>query len=71
VGRLDLRFENMQLPADDGLTFVVYTPEPDTPARDNLALLATWTATPEQDSGMQDQPASTAQRVTPGDDSTT
>jgi transcriptional regulator with XRE-family HTH domain len=68
VGRLDLRFENMQLPAERGLTFVVYTPEPDTPARDNLALLAAWAATPEQDADRQAGPSPTASQVLTGDD---
>jgi transcriptional regulator with XRE-family HTH domain len=70
VGRLDLRFENMQLPAEDGLTFVVYTPEPDTPARDNLALLAAWAATPEQDTAGPGRQASATQQAATGDDST-
>jgi hypothetical protein len=67
VGRLDLRFENMQLPAEDGLTVVVYTPEPGTPARDNLALLAAWAATPEQDTDAPDRPAPAVRQAASGD----
>ncbi|WP_425839898.1 helix-turn-helix transcriptional regulator [Streptomyces fractus] len=44
VGGLDLLFEALPLPADPGLTLVVYTAEPGTAAHDGLARLATWAA---------------------------
>ncbi len=45
VGRLDLAFEAMPLPADPGLTLTAYSAEPGTPTSDGLRLLASWAAT--------------------------
>ncbi|MEV6848952.1 helix-turn-helix transcriptional regulator [Actinoplanes sp. NPDC051411] len=45
VGRLDLAFEAMPLPADPGLTLTAYSAETGTPAHDTLRLLASWAAT--------------------------
>lgn len=45
VGRLDLAFEAMPLPADPGLTMTAYSAQPGTPAHDALRLLASWAAT--------------------------
>jgi transcriptional regulator with XRE-family HTH domain len=45
VGRLDLAFEAMPLPADPGLTLTAYSAEVGTPASDGLQLLASWAAT--------------------------
>ena len=47
VGRLDLAFEAMPLPADPGLTLTAYSAAPGTPAHDALRLLASWAATAE------------------------
>jgi transcriptional regulator with XRE-family HTH domain len=44
VGRLDLAFEVMELPADPGLVLVTYTAEPGSPSDDALSLLASWSA---------------------------
>jgi transcriptional regulator with XRE-family HTH domain len=49
VGRLDLAFEAMPLPADPGLTLTAYSAESGTPAHDALRLLASWAATSAQD----------------------
>ena len=49
VGELDLTFEAMQLVADPGLTMVVYTAEPASKSEAALNLLASWTATPDQE----------------------
>jgi transcriptional regulator with XRE-family HTH domain len=49
VGRLDLAFEAMELPADPGLTLTAYTPEPGSPSEDALRLLASWAATTPAD----------------------
>jgi transcriptional regulator with XRE-family HTH domain len=49
VGRVDVGYEVMQLPAEQGLTFVVYTTEAGTPSHDALSLLATWAASQVQD----------------------
>jgi transcriptional regulator with XRE-family HTH domain len=45
VGRLDLAFEALPLPADPGLTLTAYSAEAGTPAADALRLLASWAAT--------------------------
>ncbi|MEV5834519.1 helix-turn-helix transcriptional regulator [Nocardia sp. NPDC052112] len=45
VGPLELNFEAMEFPAHPGLTLLVYTAAPNTPAADGLKLLATWAAT--------------------------
>jgi hypothetical protein len=50
VGHLDLTFEAMELPADQGLTLLVYTAEPASPTQDALNLLASWAATTDQPS---------------------
>ncbi|MDN4643062.1 helix-turn-helix domain-containing protein [Arthrobacter sp. PsM3] len=45
VGDLVLSFEAMDLPADPGLSLIVYSAEPGSAAQDALQLLASWTAT--------------------------
>ncbi|WP_198412436.1 helix-turn-helix domain-containing protein [Nocardioides mangrovicus] len=44
VGELTLPYEAMDLSADTGLRLNVYTPEPDSPEAEALALLASWTS---------------------------
>jgi transcriptional regulator with XRE-family HTH domain len=53
VGDLELTYEVLALPADPGLSLVVYGAEPGSPSQDNLKLLASWAATLDQ----LDQPA--------------
>jgi transcriptional regulator with XRE-family HTH domain len=48
VGELALTFEELPLPADPGLTMTAYTAEPGSASHDALALLASWTATPDR-----------------------
>jgi MmyB-like transcription regulator ligand binding domain len=48
VGDLHLMFEALDLPADPGLSLVVYSAEPASPSQDALDLLASWAATLEQ-----------------------
>jgi hypothetical protein len=48
VGRLELMFDNLELPADTGLTMLVYTAEPGSASADALNLLASWAATPDR-----------------------
>jgi transcriptional regulator with XRE-family HTH domain len=48
VGDLHLSFESMELPADPGLSLIVYSTEPGSPTADGLALLASWAATLDQ-----------------------
>ena len=45
VGDLALPYEAMDLPSDPGLRLNFYTPEPDSPAREALGLLAGWAGT--------------------------
>jgi transcriptional regulator with XRE-family HTH domain len=45
VGKLDLTYEAMNLPADPELTLLVYTAEPGSASEDGLKLLASWAAT--------------------------
>jgi transcriptional regulator with XRE-family HTH domain len=48
VGDLHLSFEAMDLPADSGLSVVVYSAEPGSASEDGLSLLASWAATLDQ-----------------------
>jgi transcriptional regulator with XRE-family HTH domain len=48
VGDLSLAYEVMELSADTGLTLTAYSPEPNSPSADGLALLASWAATQDQ-----------------------
>jgi transcriptional regulator with XRE-family HTH domain len=48
VGDLHLAFEALDLPADPGLSLVVYTAEPGSASQDALSLLASWAATLDQ-----------------------
>jgi transcriptional regulator with XRE-family HTH domain len=50
IGELHLTFEVMQLTAD-GLSLVAYGTEPGTASEDGLHLLASWSATRDQESG--------------------
>ncbi|KRE31123.1 helix-turn-helix transcriptional regulator [Agromyces sp. Soil535] len=45
VGRIEVAFEAFDLPADPGLTMVVYSAEPRSASEDALKLLASWAAT--------------------------
>lgn len=49
VGELDLPYEALELSADAGLRLNVYTPEPDSPEQQALALLASWSQTAPAD----------------------
>ncbi len=49
IGELQLTFEVMELAADDGLSLVAYGTEPGTASEDGLRLLASWSATHDQD----------------------
>ena len=57
VGRLDLTFDAMEIPTDPGLTMTCYTADPGTASDQNLKLLASWAATLEQDTQVQDDPS--------------
>jgi transcriptional regulator with XRE-family HTH domain len=50
VGELTVNFESMELVADPGLTMFVYTAEPGSRSEQALNLLASWTATPDEES---------------------
>jgi hypothetical protein len=45
-------FEAMAIEADEGLTLTAYTAQPGTPSHDTLRLLASWAATPGNDTGL-------------------
>jgi transcriptional regulator with XRE-family HTH domain len=51
VGDLTLTFESMELTADVGLRLNAYSAEPGTPTQDALNLLASWSATPNEQIG--------------------
>src|SRR5690625_6280380 len=44
VGRLDLDYESMELPAEPGLALIVYTAAPGSSTADALTMLASWSA---------------------------
>ncbi len=46
VGDLDLHYNRVVLPGDDGLSMTSYTAEPGSRSAEGLALLASWAATP-------------------------
>ncbi|MFC9455476.1 helix-turn-helix transcriptional regulator [Streptomyces sp. NPDC056983] len=48
VGDLELDYEMVRLPDDSGLSMVIYSAAPGTPAADGLKLLASWAATAGQ-----------------------
>jgi transcriptional regulator with XRE-family HTH domain len=54
VGELNLSFEAMELVADPGLTMFIYTAEPGSRSEQALNLLASWTATPDQETADAD-----------------
>jgi transcriptional regulator with XRE-family HTH domain len=57
VGRIELPFEALTLPADPGLTLNVYSAEPGTAAAEALVLLASWAATHhERTASVRDAP---------------
>ena len=45
VGEMTLAYEGMDMEADHGLTFTVYTAEPGSPSEQAMRLLASWSAT--------------------------
>jgi transcriptional regulator with XRE-family HTH domain len=49
VGALDLNYESMEIVADPGLAMFVYTAEPGSRSADALNLLASWTATTDEE----------------------
>jgi transcriptional regulator with XRE-family HTH domain len=57
VGRLELMFDSLELPADTGLTMLVYTAEPGSASADALNLLASWSATLDRPAGTRDHPS--------------
>lgn len=48
VGDLYLTFESMELPADPGLSLIIYNAEPGSSSQDGLKMLASWAATVAQ-----------------------
>jgi MmyB-like transcription regulator ligand binding domain len=56
VGDLELTYEVLALPADPGLSLVVYGAEPGSASQDGLRLLASWAATLAQPGQPQTAP---------------
>jgi MmyB-like transcription regulator ligand binding domain len=54
VGEVTFTYESMELVANPGLTMFVYTPEPGSKSEQALNLLASWTATPDQETADAD-----------------
>ena len=54
VGELELSFEAMELVADPGLTMWIYSAEPGSRSEEALNLLASWTATPDEETANAD-----------------
>ena len=54
VGELNLSFESMELVADPGLSIFVYTAEPGSRSEQALNLLASWAATPDEETAHAD-----------------
>lgn len=48
VGDLTLTYEGLELTAEPGLSFLIYTAEPASPSEERLQLLASWAATQQQ-----------------------
>jgi transcriptional regulator with XRE-family HTH domain len=48
VGDLELDYENLELPGDDGLSLVSYTAAPGSTSHQALRFLASWAVSPEQ-----------------------
>lgn len=47
VGDLQMTYQELDLFAEQGLSMLIYTPQPDTGTREALQLLASWTTTPD------------------------
>ena len=60
VGDLHLSFEVMDLPADPGLSLVIYSAEPGSASQDALYLLASWTVSDEQSTAANEPSSATA-----------
>jgi transcriptional regulator with XRE-family HTH domain len=60
VGELHMSFEVMDLPADPGLSLVIYSAEPGSASQDALYLLASWTVSDEQSTAANEPSSATA-----------
>lgn len=54
VGDLTLTYEGLELTAEPGLSFLIYTAEPGSPSQQRLDLLASWAATAEPEASVLD-----------------
>lgn len=57
VGDLTLSYEGLELTAEPGLSFLIYTAEEGSPSQEKLTLLATWAATDAQEREGINRPA--------------
>jgi transcriptional regulator with XRE-family HTH domain len=54
AGDLDLAYDALEVPADPGQTIVAYTAEPGSASAEKLAVLASWSAIPDQEKSPSD-----------------
>jgi MmyB-like transcription regulator ligand binding domain len=54
VGEVTFTYESMGLTADPGLTMFMYTTEPGSKSEQALSLLASWSATPDEETDHAD-----------------
>lgn len=54
VGDLTLTYEGLELTAEPGLSFLIYTAEPGSPSQQRLDLLGSWAATAEPEASVLD-----------------
>lgn len=59
VGEVTLTYEGMELTAEPGLSFLIYTAEPGSPSQERLQLLAILTATPATTPPLSGHPTTT------------
>jgi transcriptional regulator with XRE-family HTH domain len=65
VGEVTFTYESMDLVADPGLTMFIYTAEPGSKSEQAFNLLASWTATPDEDTAHADHLEQPPDRATP------
>lgn len=61
VGELTLTYEGLELTAEPGLSFLIYTAEPGSPSQERLDLLASWAATERNQTTVENDGAALAQ----------
>lgn len=70
VGDLTLTYEGLELTAEPGLSFLIYTAESGSPSQERLNLLASWAATLSQQQTRQDDASGAADIAQPAKENT-